>query len=268
MRLAIIADIHGNLVAFEAALEHIRRQGVDQIVIAGDVVTGSPDSAACWQLARSLGCPIVRGNHERYVADFDTPRAAAIWSRPQFAPLQWTVAQLSAVERTELDALPPFVRLPELLVVHGSMRSDIDMLPAALPEEQLPRLFPATSERVIARAHDHIAGTYLWGEQRVITVGSVGLPLNGLPTVQYLLLDRAGDGWRTAHQSVPYDLDAALERFVTSGYLKATGVMGRLFRRELATATFQVVPFLRFLERHAEQTEADLERAMERYLAL
>ncbi len=41
MRLAIMADIHGNLPAFEAALEHARQQGVDQMVIS------SPDSRDC-----------------------------------------------------------------------------------------------------------------------------------------------------------------------------------------------------------------------------
>ena len=41
-----------------------------QMVIAGDMVIGAPDSGACWQLARSLGCPLLRGNHERYLFDF------------------------------------------------------------------------------------------------------------------------------------------------------------------------------------------------------
>lgn len=64
MRLAILCDIHGNLPAFEAALEHAAQKQVDQLVIAGDIVTGAPDSAACWQRACELGCPILRGNQE------------------------------------------------------------------------------------------------------------------------------------------------------------------------------------------------------------
>ena len=75
MRLAVIADIHGNLPAFEAALEHVDRQQVDRLVILGDIVVGAPDSAACWNLARSLSCPILRGNNDRYVAHYDTPAA-------------------------------------------------------------------------------------------------------------------------------------------------------------------------------------------------
>lgn len=271
MRLAVFADIHGNLLAFEAALAHARGLGVDQVIIAGDIVTGSPDTAACWQLARSLRCPILCGNHERYVSDFGSERAEPIWSTPQFAPLHWAVAQLSAEERGELGDLPPFLRLPHLpglLVVHASLRSDTDVLPAYTPETLLPALFPDASEELIVRAHDHVGATHVWGERRIVTTGSVGLPLNGLPTAQYLLLERRGATWHAAHQSVPYDLDGALARFADSGYLEATGVMGRLFLRELATASFQIVPFLRLYQRLSAQMPVTLEGALAHYLAV
>jgi predicted phosphodiesterase len=53
MRIAVLADIHGNLPAFEAALAHSRRQAVDHLVIAGDLINGAPDSRLCWQLAQT-----------------------------------------------------------------------------------------------------------------------------------------------------------------------------------------------------------------------
>ena len=91
MRIAILADIHGNLPAFEAALDHASRQRVDRTIVAGDIVNGSPDSAACWRLARSLGYPIVRGNHERYVARYGTAAGDPAWLSEQFAPVRWTL---------------------------------------------------------------------------------------------------------------------------------------------------------------------------------
>ena len=48
MRIAVIADIHGNLPALEAVLEALDTLQPDQIVVSGDVVDGGPDSAACW----------------------------------------------------------------------------------------------------------------------------------------------------------------------------------------------------------------------------
>ena len=87
-------------------------------------------------------------------------------------------------------------------------------------------------------------------------------------TAQYLLLEQHEHGWHVAHRSVPYDLDAALARFAETGYLEAAGVMGRLFQRELATASFQIVPFLRLYRRLSTQAPLTLEEALGHYLAV
>lgn len=270
MRIAIFADIHGNLVAFEAALEHARRQGAERLIIAGDLVIGSPDAAACWRLASALGAPMLRGNHERYIFDYGTPRAAPAWSTRQFGPMHWAHGQLRPDERAAMAALPMSLRPPELpglLVVHGSLRSDADQVRPATPEEALAEMFPDVQEALIVRAHDHIQDIRPWGRRTIVTAGSIGVPLDGDTTAQYLILDQAREGWAIRHQAVPYDLDAALARFADSGYLAAAGPIARLCRRELATATLQVVPFLRAYQRWREEAEIALEEGVERFLA-
>ena len=43
MRIALLSDIHGNLVALDAVLDDLRQQGaVDQIIVAGDLVWSGP----------------------------------------------------------------------------------------------------------------------------------------------------------------------------------------------------------------------------------
>jgi hypothetical protein len=271
MRLAILADIHGNLPAFEAALGHAAAQKPDQIILAGDIINGSPDSQACWQLAESLSCPVIRGNHERYAAHFGTPEASPAWSTELFAPLHWTLAQLSRDDRREMGRLPLSVSLPDapdLLIVHASERSDNDTIEAHTPEEKFPVMFPDSRERYLIRAHNHFGQVRLWGDRLIITNGSVGLPLDGNPTAQYLLLDQNKDGWHIQHQSVPYDLNQAIRRFYDTGYLSETGPMGRLFFREVVTATQHLVPFLRMYTRWAENGAVPLAAAVEKYMAI
>lgn len=270
MRIAILADIHGNLPAFEAALDHVPRQTVDQIVIAGDLVVGSPDSAACWHLAQSVRCPILRGNHERYVADYGTPDADPRWATEQFAPVQWAVSQLTDDERQAMGALPRVLRLanaPGLLIVHASARGDHDTMFAYTPEARLSAMFPQVCEQMIVRAHNHVGQVRLWDGHTIVTAGSVGLPLDSNPTAQYLLLEQNAKGWHIHHQSVPYDVDSALRRFEESGYLAATGSMGRLFQREVATASHQIVPFLRAYARWSQESAIALDHAIDRFLA-
>lgn len=271
MRIAVLADIHGNLPAFEAALQHVARHKVDRIVLAGDIVNGSPDSKACWDLAVSLGCPMLRGNHERYAAHFGTAEAAPQWSTQAFAPVQWAVAQLSEPDRQCMARLPLKLRLPDapgLFFVHASERDDHDSLEIHTPAAALRELFPTAREGCIVRGHNHAGQVRAWEHGMIVTSGSVGLPLNGRTTAQYLLLDQQKRGWKPQHQSVAYDVDSALRRFEESGYLAAAGPMARLFQREVMTASFHIVPFLRLYAKWSKQEDLSLSQAVERFFSL
>ena len=253
MRIAILADIHGNLPALEAALARVAELRVDRVLVAGDMVVGAPDSAACWARVRALGCPVLRGNHERYVFDFDTPRARPEWAGERFGPVRWAAGQFSAAERAELAALPATLRLsdaPGVLFVHGSPRNDHDLVFPYTPDAELAEKFGGAGERLVVRAHNHYCGVRDWSGGRIVTVGSVGLPLDGTPRAQFTVIERTmadGDGWRFEHHAVPYDVAAAVRRFRESGYLDAAGPMAELYRREVETAAFHVMPFLTFL---------------------
>ena len=271
MRIAVLADIHGNLPAFEAALKHVSQQKVDQIILAGDIVIGSPDSKACWDLALSSGCPILRGNHERYAAHFGTSKASPLWSTEQFAPLQWAVEQLSEQDRQCMEQLPLNLRLPEapdLFFVHASVRDDHDTITSYTPEPVLHDMFPTAQERFIIRAHNHYGQTRVWEKGFIVTCSSVGLPLDSNPTAQYLLLDQEKKGWNIQHQSVPYPLDATISRFHDTDYASSVGPMGHLFFREVVTASHQIVPFLRLYSKWSEQGDISLSQAVERFLSL
>lgn len=270
MRIAILADIHGNLPAFETALAELRRHAPDLLVIAGDIVVGSPDSHACWQLAQSLACPIIRGNHERYLGFFGTEQADPLWLTEQFQPVQWAVQQFSAEERQVIAQLPLPLRLPEapeLLIVHASEQSDSTSLPPHITPQELATIFPTSQEQTIVRGHNHIPRTHPWGRRQVVTTGSVGLPLEGRTAAQYLLLDQVVDGWDAHHQSVEYPVEKTVQRFTETDYVAQTGPMGRLFLREVATASPHFVPFLRYYRLwQAEESQLALGVALERFL--
>jgi hypothetical protein len=128
-------------------------------------------------------------------------------------------------------------------------------------------MYPRVTEPLIVRGHNHLGQVRLWDGHTIVTAGSVGLPLDSYPTAQYLMLEQEGQGWHIVHHSVPYDVDAAVRRFKETGYLDATGPMGRLFQREVATASHQIVPFLRAYARWSREAQISLEDALARYLA-
>jgi hypothetical protein len=184
--------------------------------------------------------------------------------------VQYAAAQLGETARHELAVLPKTLRLPEapdVLFVHGSSRNDTDLVFPYTTDEELAPMFAGSTERWLVRGHNHYAGVHLWGERRIVTVGSVGLPLDGTPTAQFTVLERGAKDWSVQQLSVPYDVAAAVRRFKESGYLDAAGPMARLFRHEVETAAFHVLPFLKWQKEQAARGESwPLADAVDRFL--
>jgi hypothetical protein len=156
---------------------------------------------------------------------------------------------------------------PTLFVVHATERSDRDSVAAHTPEPTLKEMFPGAQERYIVRAHNHQGQVRVWERGYIITTGSVGLPLDGHPTAQYLLLDQTQQGWTIHHQSVPYNIEATIRRFSDTNYLASVGPMGRLFFRELVTASHQISPFLRLYAQWSEKESIPLADAVDRFMS-
>ncbi len=64
MRTAVISDIHSNLEALNAVLEHIDQQGVDKIICLGDILGYGPNPKECAQLVAERCEWSLMGNHD------------------------------------------------------------------------------------------------------------------------------------------------------------------------------------------------------------
>ncbi|MDX1932923.1 MAG: metallophosphoesterase family protein [Capsulimonadales bacterium] len=269
IRIAVLSDVHGNRVAFDAALRRVRELSPDLLVFGGDIVNGSPDSRDCWDMALGYDAPLLRGNHERYIHQADRPDRPAEWALERFAPVRWTAERFTPAERATMGELPLLYRhpgLPEILFCHGSPRNDNDAILAHTPEPQLAEMLAGMEEPLLIRGHNHAAQTRFWQGKMIVTCGSVGLPLDHFPTAQFLLLERRGGRWETLHQSVEYDLRAAARRFEETGYLRDVGPVARLSLREVMTASFHWVPFLKTYSKWSPDHSLPLGTAIERFL--
>lgn len=87
MRIAVLSDIHSNLEALEAVLEHASAQKVDRYVCLGDVIGYGANPNECIELLLSLpDCPCILGNHEAAVLNIpsnmrNSARQAILWTR-------------------------------------------------------------------------------------------------------------------------------------------------------------------------------------------
>ncbi|HLV81285.1 MAG TPA: metallophosphoesterase family protein, partial [Chthonomonadaceae bacterium] len=95
MRAAAIYDIHGNLPALEAVLQDIRRAGVDEIVVGGDVVPGPmPRETLDHLLSLDLPVRFIHGNGEIAILEQMAGREPVSVPEPVRPLVRWTAEQL------------------------------------------------------------------------------------------------------------------------------------------------------------------------------
>ena len=123
MRIALLADVHANLEALTACLEHADRAGASRCVFLGDLVGYGADPGPVLGLVRALlarGGAAVLGNHDQGVilgpAPGMNPEAKAV--------IEWTRARLSPDELAFLSALPLSAEEGPRLYVHANAYSD------------------------------------------------------------------------------------------------------------------------------------------------
>jgi len=107
MRLAVLADIHGNLPAFQAVLAELERIQPDAVAVNGDLINPVPFNGEVVDFIRSTDWAVVRGNHEFYLLDFGTERAIPGSDDPvRWGSLHWLVRNVTSAQAQFLAALP------------------------------------------------------------------------------------------------------------------------------------------------------------------
>ncbi|MCC6627551.1 MAG: metallophosphoesterase family protein [Chloroflexi bacterium] len=264
-RLAVLADIHGNLPALEAVMSDMVAWSIDYVVVAGDLIHWGPFSAAVVERVRAEGWAVIRGNHEFYLLDYNTPRAPVAWSdTSQWGALAWLHTQFDVRQRRLIAAWPDTLCLafddaPPVRVVHGSPRGHRDGLYPTDSNAAIVDRLAGTAESTVIAAHTHLPLERHPGGWHVLNPGSVGVPFHGRHEASYLILDGVEAGWRATFRRVPFDPAPLLAELDRQHAADAWGALGPLLLEEFATAEMRIGACLRWLEtRHpgARLTEA------------
>jgi putative phosphoesterase len=231
VRIAVIADVHGNRWALEAVLGDVDRRGVDVVVDLGDSVYGPLDPRGTAEALIARGVPSVRGNEDRVVLEppgqSDSPT------------LRYTRSCLSAEQRRWLGDLPMTASvLRELFCCHGTPERDDEYLLEAVSEggvrlrsaDELAARLAGVREAVVLCGHSHLPRlTAIPEGALIVNPGSVGLPAYtddvpaphameaGSPHARYALIERIEAGWRVEHVALPYDWTAAAQAAAVNG---------------------------------------------------
>jgi len=244
MKLAVISDIHGNIVALRAALAEIERAGADRLLVLGDLF-GPGHAQDILAELRGHDALIIRGNGEGYHLDNRAGKFGDMWARyDQFAATREIYEQLAPADFRWLAALPCQISLcwegVSLRMTHGSPKADSDSLNVTRPRA-LRRALRLCDETIILCGHAHKFMLKQFGKRYICNAGSVGENFDPAFTADVTFITVHGGDIAFEQRRVPYDLKERRRAAGGSIYsrlsLRAAETGKNLFMEFLSEAT-------------------------------
>lgn len=209
MKVAIVSDFHGNLVALDAVLADLERVNPEVIAHGGDLAFNGPRPVECVDRIRELGWPGVLGNMDRALEN------------PTGRRVTWATEQLGRERNAWLQTLPMEWRQEDRVALVHAVPGDLWQ--AVFPEtgdDELLAIYGPLGARIAVYCHIHRPFVRTIGDLTVANSGSVGLPFDGDPRASYLVIE---DG-RVENRRVDYDVERAVAEVLASGLPEADAV--------------------------------------------
>ncbi len=212
MKIALIADIHSNLLALEAVLRAIREKGIPKILNAGDVVGYGPRPNEVIDLVRRSGFLSIRGNHDHavLVGEYEWfneyAAAAAIWTASKIETKNSEF--LNRLKREEI------VRIEgkTIGIFHGSPEDPDEYV---FDESRAAELLRKNDYDVMVCGHTHCPMQVRIGKRLFVNPGSVGQPRDRNPKASFSILNL--ETMESEIIRVGYDVSAVQRDMINEG---------------------------------------------------
>jgi predicted phosphodiesterase len=222
MRIAVLADIHGNLTALDAVLADLRQQKPEVIYHGGDLAFGGCNPSEVIDCIVQEGWKGVLGNTDEMLWD-TSARQTLEAAAPKLKPLFKVLFDLSGPATKQmigpsrlawLRALPTKLHYENLALMHASpgnlWRAPMD----TADDSELETTYKPLNAEIVVYCHIHRPFVRKVGSMTVCNTGSVGSPYDGDPRSSYLMID---DGKPTIRREA-YDVEKEVGRLLASDY--------------------------------------------------
>lgn len=215
-KIALIADIHGNLQAFEAVLNDIYKQGISEILVLGDIIVNGvyPSEVLDIIMTNSKIKLVIMGSEEDKILKYHNGERSYWKDFNMTMPFVWTYEQLSKKHIDYIEALPYNANYQSqssnMLITHGTPRNvnecifkdNIDLLKVILGD---------VKSDVYAYGHSHQSWNGYINNKLVINPGSVGIPQLEKGLTEYTILSDNMKGHEIEQRIINYDVDGFIK---------------------------------------------------------
>lgn len=213
-RVAVFGDVHGNIDAFIAVLEDIKKESINQLLITGDLVGYYYHADKVLNALKGRNYELVQGNHDAILGEISTwsDKTKNVFRKRYGSALEYAAKELlSEVEIAYLTELPYRKELiiagRSILLCHGS------------PWNRDEYIYPDASNDVLARCatcgfdivimgHTHYPMIKKYKSTLLLNSGSVGQLRNKRTEASWALLDT--DNLDVQLRYVTYDVEKVI----------------------------------------------------------
>lgn len=208
MKIAMLSDIHGNIVALEEVLKDARANNVDEYIIAGDIILDFPFPNEVIDKIKDLTPYVIKGNREKYLENYENDKDNPRWNTMQGITIKDNCEQISEENKEYIMKLPEQLSINfnglKIKVVHGSPYKISDGLDFK-DKIKLDKITNEMEEDILVVGHTHILAQYIEHNGKIIiNDGVVGMHRH-TKEAQYVILDYEDGNIQIQVRNIVYD---------------------------------------------------------------
>lgn len=230
IKVAVISDIHANILALEEILKDCRKENVDKYIFSGDLINDLPFGNEVLNIIRQISDCVVRGNKEEYITEYDEKKFN--WTNIQFQNTIFMYNHLSKDNLEYVKKLPLTTTLEEdgvsMLVCHGSPET-VEELIHENSSDKIEKYSKNLKEDMLIFGHTHDKIWYeIHNNKILLNAGCAGVSPYNMDNAEYAILDINSGVVDIQKRQVKFDIEKLKNMIKKTGILDVDEVLMNL----------------------------------------
>lgn len=258
MKFGVLADIHGNLYALKAIIHDLRQMGIEDYIIAGDLIADCSQPNEVLDYIKTLKATVIKGNREDYVLDFLNGKQSHWEHYDQMASVVWTAKVLTEeniqyIKHLSNSCVISLEEQGQISVVHGSPFDISEHLYEDKEQERLLEAVQVCESEVLICGHSHRQWKKKVNQTLVLNPGAAGVHFNQQRGAEYAILSYEKGTWSATHHIALYDIFSFKKTMLSSSLMQEAPTWASLIVQSIEEGVNANIEFLKTFESSAFQ---------------
>jgi len=184
MKIAVISDIHSNLLAFNLAIQDAKKENVDSFIFLGDYITDGENANEILNIIKKNANYAILGNREKYIINYSKEKK----DYNNYKPISHTYNSLTDDNINYIkelkDSMIVEINHFKVLMIHGDKYFNLPEITSTM----IDLIISEYDFDICLFGHTHQYFCKKYKNKWFINPGSIGTPTD-TPTYKYCILE-------------------------------------------------------------------------------